>query len=58
MLVRLAKSGGICPDRLLSLSSSLVTRPFMSVATPYHSSKGSSLNQFVFFVQFSPSVAL
>ena len=46
------------PDNPLSDRVICVTRPSLSVVTPYHVSSGSSLHQFVLSVQFGPSVAL
>ena len=48
---------GIAPVNWLSQSSSLVTRPRLSVVTPCHSPSGLSLSQLVLSTQSSPSVA-
>ena len=56
-LVRLPKDDGSSPDSPFSSSSSVVTRPSLSVVTPNHSSSGLSLSQLVLSFQLSPSVA-
>ena len=56
-LLRLPNSVGMVPLRLLSRRSTNRTRPGVAL-TPYQSSTGSSLNQFVLSVQLAPSVAL
>ena len=57
-LVRSPNSAGSAPYTLLDERFNAVTRPPLFVVTPYHSSRGLPLNQFVLVVQLPPSVAL
>ena len=58
MPVKSPNSAGRVPTRLLVRRSSLVTRPLLSVVTPYHMPMGSELSQLAFVVQFTPPALL
>ena len=57
-LVRYSSSGGILPLNWLLQRVRPVTRPSLSVVTPYHRPIGSSLSQFVVLFHFGPPVVL
>ena len=55
---RLPSEDGIVPVNWLLSRLSSITRPLASVVTPYHSTIGALLSQFLLSVQLAPPVVL